>query len=113
VCCSWDDFQGYVDEREPKMLRAFTSLEVNSAGHYDLKHIKSKRTNSHDVLRDACSSTYHASKLDRSVIGVGKIILSPKSSRGALLLTERPCLHWHIQISIAGIMLTCYFLQVP
>ena len=39
--CSWDDFQAYVDEREPKMLRAFTSLEVNSAGQYDLKHIKS------------------------------------------------------------------------
>ena len=31
-----------MDEREPKMLRAFTSLEVNSAGQYDLKHIKSE-----------------------------------------------------------------------
>ena len=41
IWCSWDDFQAYVDEREPKMLRAFTSLEVNSAGQYDLKHIKS------------------------------------------------------------------------
>ena len=40
--CSWDDFQAYVDEREPKMLRAFTSLEVNPAGQYDLKHIKSE-----------------------------------------------------------------------
>ena len=39
--CSWEDFQAYVDEREPKMLRAFTSLEVNSDGQYDLKHIKS------------------------------------------------------------------------
>lgn len=38
----WEDFQAYVDEREPKMLRAFTSLEVNPAGQYDLKHIKSK-----------------------------------------------------------------------
>ncbi|CAK0784707.1 hypothetical protein CVIRNUC_007911 [Coccomyxa viridis] len=41
---SWDDFQAYVDEREPKMLRAFTSLEVNPAGQYDLKHIKSTLT---------------------------------------------------------------------
>ncbi len=30
-----------MDEREPKMLRAFTSLEVNPAGQYDLSHIKS------------------------------------------------------------------------
>ena len=113
VRCSWDDFQAYVDEREPKMLRAFTSLEVNSAGHYDLKHIKSKRSNSHDVLKDARSSVYHASKLDTSVRGVGKILLLPKFSEGAPLLTERLCLHWHIQIFIAGIMLTCYSLQVP
>jgi hypothetical protein len=42
LACSWDDFQAYVDEREPKMLRAFTSLEVNPAGQYDLKHIKSE-----------------------------------------------------------------------
>ena len=41
---SWDDFQAYVDEREPKMLRAFTALEVNSAGQYELKHIKSTIT---------------------------------------------------------------------
>ncbi|KAK9907446.1 hypothetical protein WJX75_003901 [Coccomyxa subellipsoidea] len=41
---SWDDFQAYMDEREPKMLRAFTSLEVNPAGQYDLSHIKSTIT---------------------------------------------------------------------
>ncbi|EIE27152.1 mitochondrial carrier [Coccomyxa subellipsoidea C-169] len=40
----WDDFQAYMDEREPKMLRAFTSLEVNPAGQYDLSHIKSTIT---------------------------------------------------------------------
>ena len=49
--CSWDDFQAYVDEREPKMLRAFTSLEVNPAGQYDLKHIKSTLLSlSHEAL---------------------------------------------------------------
>ncbi|BDA50895.1 probable S-adenosylmethionine mitochondrial carrier protein at C-terminar half [Coccomyxa sp. Obi] len=41
---SWDDFQAYVDEREPKMLRAFTSLEVNPAGQFDVSHIKSTIT---------------------------------------------------------------------
>ena len=37
----WEDFQAYVDEREPKMLRAFTAMEVNPAGQLELKHIKS------------------------------------------------------------------------
>ena len=37
----WEDFQAFVDEREPKMLRAFTAMEVNPAGQLELKHIKS------------------------------------------------------------------------
>ena len=40
ICCSWEEFKGMMDEREPKMLRAFTSLEVNSAGGLEPKSIK-------------------------------------------------------------------------
>ena len=40
VPCSWDEFKAMVDEREPKMLRAFTSMEVNPAGGLEQKSIK-------------------------------------------------------------------------
>ena len=40
VHCSWDEFKAMVDEREPKMLRAFTSMEVNPAGGLEQKSIK-------------------------------------------------------------------------
>lgn len=36
----WEEFKAMVDEREPKMLRAFTSLEVNSAGSLEPGSIK-------------------------------------------------------------------------
>ena len=38
--CSWEEFKALVDEREPKMLKAFTSLQVNSAGSLEPKFIK-------------------------------------------------------------------------
>lgn len=40
MLCSYDEFKALVDEREPKMLRAFTSMEVNVAGGLEQKSIK-------------------------------------------------------------------------
>ena len=36
----WEEFRGLMDEREPKMLRAFTSMEVSPAGGLEQRHIK-------------------------------------------------------------------------
>lgn len=38
--CSWDEFKALVDEREPKMLKAFTCMEVTTAGDLEQKSIK-------------------------------------------------------------------------
>jgi hypothetical protein len=39
----WEDFEALVHEKEPKMLRAFTSMEVDSAGQLKLNEIKGEQ----------------------------------------------------------------------
>lgn len=37
---SWEQFKGVLDEREAAVLRAFTSLEVNSHGRLEVGNIR-------------------------------------------------------------------------
>ncbi len=41
-CGSWEEFRARVDEREPRMLRAFTAMEVNPAGSLEVAEIQSE-----------------------------------------------------------------------
>ena len=47
-----------MDEREPKMLRAFTAMEVNPAGQLELKHIKSVQLASSCSAFSRCKLTW-------------------------------------------------------
>lgn len=37
----WEDFQAVMEEREPKMLRAFTAMEVDASGRLKTEQIQS------------------------------------------------------------------------
>lgn len=38
--CRWEDFQAVMEEREPKMLRAFTAMEVDASGRLKTEQIQ-------------------------------------------------------------------------
>ena len=40
VLCRWEDFQAVMEEREPKMLRAFTAMEVDASGRLKTEQIQ-------------------------------------------------------------------------
>jgi hypothetical protein len=39
----WEDFQAVMEEREPKMLRAFTAMEVDASGRLKTEQIQRAR----------------------------------------------------------------------